>query len=81
MSVSLVHLQNRNFNWPELYWLESLLAGHESIFRKLLLSGAIVSSEVSILLDEVSIRRKPIKYRLNATLSKNVYSPVIPTYT
>lgn len=75
--MSLAYLENRNFNSPELYQLESLLVGHESIFRKLLLSGAIVSIEISIPLDEVSIRRKPIKYRLNGTLSKNV----IPTYS
>lgn len=41
------------------------------------MSGAIVSIEISIPLNEVSIRRKSIKYHLNGTPSKNV----IPTYS
>lgn len=42
-------------------------------FRKLLLSEAIVSGEISILPDQVSIRRKPIKsikYRSNGARGK-----------
>lgn len=76
---------NRDPNSPRLYRPRILLAGHESIIRKLLLSGAIVSREISIPLDKVSIRRKPIKsmkYRSNGRRVRTYLFPfVIPTYT